>query len=59
MEDGSCKHRLIQDQRANGVNEAVDLTEDQVLPRGIDHGIDLAVLGQDLGVDEDVFTLSD
>ena len=47
-DDGSVKHRLIQDLRVNGVNDAVVLTERQVLPRGIDHGIDLAVLGLSL-----------
>ena len=59
-EDGSVKHRLIQDLRANGVNTVVALPERQVLPRGIDHGADLACLGQ-CGVDDaddvDVFTL--
>ena len=56
-EDGTYKHRLIQDLRANGVNGAVVLPERQVLPRGIDHGLDLALLGHDLGEDEQVFTL--
>merc|ERR1712085_234215 len=56
-EDGSFKHRLIQDLKANGVNGAVALPERQVLPRGIDHGVDLATLGHDLAEGEDVFTL--
>ena len=42
---------------ANGVNGAVHLTERQDLPRGIDHGIDLAQLGAPLADDEDVFSL--
>merc|ERR1712194_463030 len=56
-EDGTFKHRLIQDLRANGVNGAVSVPERQVLPRGIDHGVDLALLGQGLSEGEDVFTL--
>merc|ERR1712153_239853 len=56
-EDGTFKHRLIQDLRANGVNGAVTLPERQVSPRGVDHGVDLALLGQNLGEGEDVFTL--
>ena len=36
-EDGSSKHRLIQDLRANDVNRAVALPERQVLPRPVDH----------------------
>merc|ERR1712085_77085 len=56
-EDGSFKHRLIQDLKANGVNGAVALPERQVLPRGIDHGVDLATLGHDLAEGEGVFTL--
>ena len=43
-EDGSRKDRLIQDLRANHVNAVVDLPERQILPRGVDHGIDLAQL---------------
>merc|ERR1712194_743366 len=56
-EDGTFKHRLIKDLCANGVNGAVALPERLVLPRGIDHGLDLALLGHDLGEGEDVFTL--
>ena len=40
--DGSLKHRVIQDLRRNNVNDAVRLPERQVLPRGVDHGIDMA-----------------
>ena len=56
-EDGSWKHRLIQDLRANQVNAAVVLPERQVLPRGIDHGRDLAVLADEAVSDEVVETL--
>ena len=56
-DDGSLKHRLIQDLRANGVNDAVRLTERQVLPRGLDHGADLARLGAAALEGESVFTL--
>ena len=56
-DDGSLKHRLIQDLRANGVNNAVQLTERQVLPRGIDHGIDLAALAKSKTESEELFTL--
>ena len=38
------KHRVIQDLKANGVNSAVVLPERQVLPRGIDHALDMARL---------------
>ena len=43
-EDGSWKFRSIQDLRANHVNSVVRLPERQALPRGLDHGRDLAVL---------------
>jgi len=43
-QDGSLKHRVIQDLRANSVNRVVRLPERQVLPRPIDHGRDLADL---------------
>ena len=56
-EDGTYKDRLIQDQSANKVNAAVKLPERQVLPRGIDHGRDLAILADDLAQDESVDTL--
>ena len=56
-EDGTFKDRLIQDQSANSVNAAVVLPERQVLPRGIDHGRDLAVLAHELGEDEQIETL--
>ena len=53
--DGSYKHRVIQDLRRNGVNDAVRLPERQVLPRPLDHARDVARLmergqGQDLKV---------
>ena len=47
-EDGSYKHRVVQDQRRNGVNAAVKLPERQVLPRVVDHGKDLALTSQTL-----------
>ena len=56
-DDGTFKHRLIQDLRANGVDGAVRLPERQVLPRGIDHGVDLAQLASHSGEEEDVFTI--
>ena len=43
-EDGSWKFRAIQDLRANQVNATVRLPERQVLPRGVDHGKDMARL---------------
>ena len=55
--DGSLKHRVIQDLRANRVNDAVHLPERQVLPRGLDHGVDLAVLADDCHEKERVATL--
>ena len=55
--DGTLKHRLIQDLRANCVNSAVTLLERRVLPRGIGHGLDLALLGSSFEEGEDVFTL--
>ena len=42
--DGSLKHRLIQDLRANAVNSAVTLPERLVLPRPVDLAADLAWL---------------
>ena len=56
-DDGSIKDRLIQDQTANFVNLAVRLPERQVLPRGVDHGRDLAVLSENLKEGEVVQTL--
>ena len=41
-EDGSIKHRLIQDLKANQVNRTVRLPERQVLPRPVDRAVDLA-----------------
>ena len=43
-DDGSWKHRLIQDLRRNGVNTAVDLPERLVLPRPIDLARDMSDL---------------
>ena len=51
---GVWKHRLIQDQTANSVNRAVLLPERQVLPRGVDHARDLAVLAAQCLPGEDV-----
>jgi hypothetical protein len=56
-EDGTWKHRLIQDLRANHVNAAVQLPERQVLPRGVDHGRDMAKLAALRGNEEKVKTL--
>jgi len=38
------KHRVIQDLRTNGVNRTVRLPERQVLPRPLDHAVDIAAL---------------
>ena len=46
VKDDKVKHRLIQDLRKNNVNRAVSLPERQVLPRPIDHAVDLATLTQ-------------
>ena len=43
-DDGSWKHRLIQDLRRNGVNTAVGLPERLVLPRPVDLAKDMAEL---------------
>ena len=50
-QDGTLKHRLIQDLRANTVNSAVTLPERLVLPRPVDLAADLAALnaGRSLG----------
>ena len=56
-DDGSLKHRLIQDQRMNNVNAAAVLPERQVLPRGVDHGADLAFLNEDKKDTEELNTL--
>jgi hypothetical protein len=50
--DGSLKHRVIMDLRANGVNDAVTLPERQVLPTVYDHARDMTVLSAGLGADE-------
>ncbi|CAK0816832.1 unnamed protein product, partial [Prorocentrum cordatum] len=44
--DGSFKNRIIQDLKTNRVNLAVSTHERAVLPRGIDHWVDLAALAQ-------------
>ena len=44
VKSGKTKHRVIQDLRANRVNSAVVLPERQVLPRGVDHALDMALL---------------
>ena len=43
---GVAKHRLIQDLRRNGVNAVAEIPERQVLPRGVDHAVDVAVASQ-------------
>ena len=55
--DGSMKYRLIQDQRRNWVNSAVEMPERQVLPRPIDHARDLGLLVEGLRKDEVLTTL--
>ena len=55
--NGEWKFRLVQDLRINGVNDACIVPERQVLPRGIDHGIDMAVLSAAREAGEDVHTL--
>ena len=42
--DGTTKHRVIQDLKANLVNSAVTLAERQVLPTIVDHALDVALL---------------
>ncbi|CAK0817629.1 unnamed protein product, partial [Prorocentrum cordatum] len=54
---GSAKHRVIQDLKANSVNEAVALTERQVLPAIHDHAIDLAMLSAQARQGEVAWTL--
>ena len=55
--DGTLKHRLIQDLKANSVNKAVSLTERQVLPRGVDHARDIAILQESRRDGEEVSVL--
>ena len=55
--NGEWKFRLVQDLRVNRVNDACIVGERQVLPRGIDHGIDMAVLSDACTADEEVHTL--
>jgi hypothetical protein len=52
--DGSWKHRLIQDLRRKSVNDAVSLPEMQVLPRPIDHAIDVGLLSENVRRGEEV-----
>ena len=47
--DGTWKHRLIQDLRANQVNAAVELPERMVLPRPLELAVDLAQMGRASG----------
>jgi hypothetical protein len=42
--DGTWKHRVTQDQRRNSVNSATTVPERQVLPRPVDHAVDLATV---------------
>ena len=42
--DGSTKFRIFQDLRRNRVNSATVITERQVLPRPLDHAVNLAQL---------------
>ena len=51
------KHRVIQDLKANGVNASVVLPERQVLPRGIDHALDMARLSAHPKKSEEVSVL--
>ena len=43
--DGTWKHRVIQDLKANGVNLASSTPERQVLPTVFQHARDVALLG--------------
>jgi len=56
-DDGSTKHRVIMDLRANSVNDAVALPERQVLPTVYHHARDLTVLAAGLGEAECVRSL--
>ena len=56
-DDGTWKFRSIMDLRANMVNAAVRLPERQVLPRGLDHGRDMAKLNSNMEADETLATL--
>ena len=46
--DGSLKHRVIMDLKANAVNRATALPERQVLPTILSHATDLAELAEGL-----------
>ena len=45
-DDGTVKHRLVQDQIRNLVNSACTILERQVLPRHTDHARDIALLSR-------------
>jgi len=53
-EDGTFKHRVILDLRANSVNAAAQTPERQVLPTVHQHARDLALLGEFAGADPTV-----
>ena len=57
VKNGKLKHRVIQDLKANAVNSAVVLPERQVLPRGIDHALDMARLSVNPSPREDLSVL--
>ncbi|CAK0906332.1 unnamed protein product, partial [Prorocentrum cordatum] len=44
--DGAVKNRIIQDLKANSVNLTSSTHERVVLPRGVDRGVDLALLAE-------------
>jgi len=52
-EEGTTKHRVILDLRANSVNLASSTPERQVLPTPFQHGQDIALLGEALAADPD------
>ena len=56
-DDGSVKHRLVQDQRRNSVNSICGIPERQVLPRHVDHAKDIALLSRAKTPYEKAFTL--
>ena len=51
-EDGTVKHRVIQDLRANSVNSTAQIPERQVLPRGLDHAVDMAELAHEAAAED-------
>ena len=54
--DGTLKHRLIQDLKANRVNSAVSLPERLVLPRAIELAADLAKMKAEQGPGDVIMT---